>query len=150
MTTFSSKKPIFWQPRSFKSPDILPSLQIKHSADRALFSPEVIPPVVVSSLFSTLTWPYLLFLSPLFLLRTPTQTTSVLKFFFPTTLIYNSLTSTPLPSEALLLIFAPGPSLLTSFQTPQTPLSLETSMLTTHPGTVSSLLTRPEMTCFAG
>ena len=39
----------------------------------------------------------------------PTQTTPVLKFFFPTTLLYNSLTSTPLPSEALLLTLAPGP-----------------------------------------
>ena len=97
-----------------------------------------------------LTWPSLLFLSPLFLPRTPTQTTSVLKFFFPTTLPYNSLTSTPLLSEALLLILAPGPSLLTSFQTPLTLLSLETSMLTTQPGTDSFALTRPEMNCFAG
>ena len=110
MTLFSSKKPIFRQPRSFKSLVILPSVRIKHSADRALFPPEVITPVVVSSLLSTLTCPSLLFLSPLLLPRTPTQTTSVLKFFFPTTLPYNSLTSTPLPSEALLLIFAPGPS----------------------------------------
>ena len=39
----------------------------------------------------------------------PTQTTPVLKFFFPTTLLYNSLTSTPLPLEALLLTLAPGP-----------------------------------------
>ena len=56
------------------------------------------------------------------------------KFFFPTTFPYNSLTSTPLLSEALLLNLAPGPSLLTSFQTPLTLLSLETSMLTTQPG----------------
>ena len=56
---------------------------------------------------------------------------------------------TPLLSEALLLILAPGPSLLTSFQTPLTPLSLKTAMLTTQPGTVLSPLTRPEMTCFA-
>ena len=55
-----------------------------------------------------------------------------------------------LPSEALLLILAPGPSLLTSFQTPVTLLSLETSMLITQPGIVSSPLTCPEMTCFAG
>ena len=150
MTSFSSKKPIFRQPRCFKSLDILPSVRIEHSADSALFPPEVITPVVVSSLSSTLTWPSLLFLSPLFLPRTPTQTTSVLKLFFPTTLPYNSLTSTPLPSEALLLILAPGPSLLTSFQTPLTLLSLETSMLTTQPGTISSPLTRSEMTCFAG
>ena len=40
--------------------------------------------------------------------------------------------------------------LLTSFQTPLTLLSLEISMLTTQHGTVSSPLTRPEMTCFAG
>ena len=39
---------------------------------------------------------------------------------------------------------------LTSFQTPQTLLSLETSMLTTQPGTDSFPLTRSEMTCFAG
>ena len=126
MTSFSSKKPIFRQPRSFKSLVILPSVRIGHLADRALFPPELITPVVVSSLLSTLTWPSLLFLSPLFLPRTPTQTTSVLKFFFPTTLPYNSITSTPLLSEALLLILAPGPSLLSSFQTPPTLLSLET------------------------
>ena len=129
---------------------ILPSVQIGHSAHKALFPSELITPVVVSSLLSTLTWPSLLFLSPFFLPRTPTQTTSVLKFSFPTTLPYNSLTSTPLLSEALLLILAPGPSLLTSSQTPLTLLSLETSMLTTQPGTDSFLLTRPEMTCFVG
>ena len=55
-----------------------------------------------------------------------------------------------LPSEALLLILAPGPSLLTSFQTPRILLSLETLMLTTQPGAVSSPLTHPEVTCFAG
>ena len=60
------------------------------------------------------------------------------------------LTSTTLLSEALLLILAPGPSLLTFFRTPLTLLSLETSMLTTQPGTVSSPQTRPEMTCFVG
>ena len=80
--------------------------------------------MVVSSLLSTLTWPFLLSLSPLFLPRTPTQTTSVLKFFFNHS-PYNSLTSTPLLSETLLLIFASGPSLLTSFQTPLTLLSLD-------------------------
>ena len=150
MTLFSSKKPIFWQPRSFKSLDILPSVRIEHSADKAVFPPEVIKSMVVSSLLSILTWPSLLFLSPLFLSRTPTQTTSSLKFIFPTTLPYNSLTFTPLLSEALLLILAPGLSLLTSFQTPLKLLSLETSMLTTQPGTVSSPLTRLDMTCFAG
>ena len=150
MTSFSSKKPIIRQPRIFISLVILPFVRIGHSADKALFSPELITPVVVSSLLSTLTWPTLLFLSPLFLPRTPTQTTSVLKFFFPTTLPYNSLTSTPLLSEALLLILAPGPFLLTSYQTSLTLLSLETSMLTTQPGTDSFPLTRPEMTCFAG
>ena len=150
MTSFSSKKPIFRQPRSFKSLVILPSVRIRHSADKALFPPELITPVVVSSLLSTLTWPSLLFLSPLFLPRTPTQTTSVLKFFFPTTLPYDSLTFTPLLSEALLLTLAPGPSLRTSFQTPLTLLSLETSMLTTQSGTDSFPLTRPEMTCFTG
>ena len=72
------------------------------------------------------------------------------KFFFPTTLPYNSLTSTPLPSEALLLILVQGPSLLTSFQTPLTLLFLESSMLTTQPGTVLSPPTRLEMTCFTG
>ena len=149
MTLSLSKKPIFWQPRSFKFLDILLFLRIGHSPDRTLFPPDVITPVVVSSLLSTLTWSSLLFLSPLFLPRTPTQTTFLLKFFIPTTLPYNSLTSTPLLSEALLLILAPGPSLLTSFQTPLTPLSLETSMPTTHPGTVSSTLTCQEMTCFA-
>ena len=150
MTLFSSEKPIFRQPRSFKSLDILLFVRIGHSPDRALFPPVLITPVVMSSLLSTLTWPSLLFLSPIFLPRTPTQTISVLKFFFPTTHPYNSLTSTPLQSEALLLILTLGPSLLTSFQTPLTPLYLETLTLTIQPGTLSSPLTRPEMTCFAG
>ena len=112
----TSKKPIFRQPKSLISIVIIPSARIGHSADKALFSPELITPVVVSSLLSTLAWPSLLFLSPLFLPRIPTQTTPVLKFFFPTTLPYNSLTSTPLSSAALLLTLAPGPSILTSFQ----------------------------------
>ena len=150
MTSFSSKKPIFRQPKSLKSLVIIPSARIGHSADKALFPPELIPLVVVSSLLSTLTWPFLLFLSPLFLPRTHTQTTPVSKVFFPTTLLYNSLTSTPLPSVALLLTLAPGPSILTSFQTPLTLLSLETLMLTTQSGTDSFPLTRLEMTCFTG
>ena len=150
MTSFSSKKPIFRKPKNFKSLVILPSARIGHSEDKALFPPELITPMVVSSLLSTLTWPSLLFLSPLFLPRIPTQTTPVLKFFFPTTFPYNSLTSTPLLSEALLLILAPGPSILTSFQTSLTLLSKETPMLTTQPGTDSFPLTRPEMTCFVG
>ena len=112
MILFSSKK-TFRQPRSFKPLDILLFIRIEHLPDRALFPPEVITPMVVSSLLSTLTWPSLLFLSPFFLPRTPTQPTSVLKFFFPTTLPYNSLAYTPLLSEALLLILEPGPSLLT-------------------------------------
>ena len=91
----------------------------------------------MSSLSSTLTWLSLLFLSPLCLPRTPTQTTPVLKSFSPTTLLFNFLTSTPLPSETVLLILAPGPSILTSFLTPLTLSSSETSMLTTHRGTDS-------------
>ena len=150
MTSLSSRKPIFRQPRSVKSLVILPYARIGHSADKTLFPAELITPMVVSSLLSTLTWPSLLFLSTLFLPRTRTQTTSVLKFFFPTTLPYNFLTSTPLLSETLLLTLAPGPSLLTSFQTPLTLLSLETSKLTTQPGTDSFPLTRLEMTCFDG
>ena len=102
-----------------------------------------------TSLSSTLTWLSLLFLSPLCLPRTPTQTT-VLKSFSPTTFLFNFLTSTPLPSETLLLTLAPGPSILTSFLTPLTLLSSETSMLTTQHGTDSFPLTRLEMTCFAG
>ena len=141
MTSFSSKKHISRQPGSFKSLVILLSIWIGHSVDRALFPPKLITPVVVSSLLYTLTWPSLLFLSPLFLTRTPTQTTPVLKLFFPTTLPYNSLTSTPVLSETLLLILAPGPSLLTSFETPLTLLSLETSMLTTQRGMDSFPLT---------
>ena len=70
--------------------------------------------MVVSSLLFTLTWLSLLFLPPLFLPKTPTQTTFVLKFFFPTTLPCNFLTFTSLISETLLLILAPGPSLLAS------------------------------------
>ena len=80
----------------------------------------------------------------------PTQTTPVLKSFSPTTLLFNFLTSTPLPSETVLLILAPGPSILTSFLTPLTLSSSETSMLTTQRGTDSFPLTRSEMTCFAG
>ena len=120
MTSFSSKKLIFRQLKSSRSLVIIPSARIGHSADKALFPPELITQVVVSSLLSTLTWPSLLFLSPLFPPRTPTLTTPVLRFFFPTTLLYNSLTSTPLPSEALLLTLAPGPSILTCYQTPDT------------------------------
>ena len=60
------------------------------------------------------------------------------------------LASTPLPSETVLLILAPGPSILTSFLTPLTLSSSETSMLTIHRGTDSFPLTRSEMTCFAG
>ena len=150
MTSFSSKKPIFRATKKFQIPGYSTLRTDRNSAEKARFPPELMTPVVVSSLLSTLTWPFLLFLSPLFLPRTPTQTTFVLKFFCPTTLPYNSLTSTPLLSEALLLILAPGPSLLTSFQTPLTLLSLETSMLTTQPGTDSFPLNRPEMTCFAG
>ena len=79
MTSFSSKKPIFRQPKSFKSLVIISSARIGHSVDKALFPPVLITLVVVSSLSSTLTWLSLLFLSPLCLPRTPTQTTSVLK-----------------------------------------------------------------------
>ena len=64
--------------------------------------------------------------------------------------LFNFLTSTPLPSETLLLTLAPGPSILTSFPTPLTLLSSETSMLTTQHGTDSFPLTRSEMTCLAG
>ena len=50
------------------------------------------------------------------------------------------------PSDSHIRTFSPDilPNL------PDTFLSLETSMLTTQPGTVSSPLTSPEMTCFAG
>ena len=91
-----------------------------------------------------------LFLSPLCLPRTPTQTTLVFKSFSPTTILHNFLTSTPLPSETVLLTLAPGPSILTSFLTPLTLSSSETSMLTTQHGTDSFPLTCSEMTCFAG
>ena len=121
-----------------------------HSVDKALFPPVLITLVVVSSLSSTLTWLSLLFLSPLCLPRTPTQAIPVLKSFSPTTLLFNFLTSTPLPSETLLLTLAPGPSILTSFLTLLTLLSSETSMLTTQHGTDSFPLTRSEMTSFAG
>ena len=61
----------------------------------------------------------------------------MLKSFSPTTLLFNFLTSTPLLSETLLLTLAPGPSILTSFLTPLTLSSSETSMLTTQHGTDS-------------
>ena len=144
------RKPIFRQPKSSKSLIIIPSARTGLSVNKALFPPVLITLVVVSSLSSTLTWLSLLFLSPLCLPRTPTQTTPVLKSFSPTTLLFNFLTSTPLPSETVLLIIAPGPSILTSFLTPLTLSSSETSMLTTHRGKDSFPLTRSEMTCFAG
>ena len=150
MTSFSSKKLIFRHSKSSKSLVIIPSARIGQLVDKALFPPVLITLVVVSSLLSTLTWLSLRFLSPLCLPRTPTQTTPVLKFFSPTTLPYNFLTSTPLPSETLCLTLAPGSSILTTFLTPLTLLSLETSMLTTQPGTNSFPLTRSKMTCFAG
>ena len=125
MTSFSFKKPIFRQPKSFKSLDIILSVRIEHSADRALFPLDVITPVVVSSLLPFLTWPSLLFLSPLFLPRTPTQTTSVLKFFFPTTLPHNSFTSTPLPSETL----SPSDSCTRTFSPDILPNSPDTFIL---------------------
>ena len=86
MTSFCSRKPIFRQPKSSKSLVIVPSARTRHSVDKALFPPVLITLVVVSSLSSTLTWLSLLFLSPLCLPRTPTQTTPVLKSFSPTTL----------------------------------------------------------------
>ena len=104
MTSFCSRKPIFRQPESSKSLVIIPSARIGLSVDKALFPPVLITLVVACSLSSTLTWISLLFLSPLCLPRTPTQTTPVLKSFFPTTLLFNFLTSTPLPSETVLLI----------------------------------------------
>ena len=97
MTSFSSRKPIFRQPKSSKSLVIIPSTRTGYSVDKALFPPVLITLLVVSSLSSTLTWLSLLFISPLFLPRTPTQTTPVLKSFSPTTLLFNFLTSTPLP-----------------------------------------------------
>ena len=150
MTSFSSKKPVSRQPKSFKSLAIIPFARIGHSVDKAVFPPVLITLVVVFSLSSTLTWLFLLFLSPLCLPKTPTQTKPVLKFFSSTTLLFNFLTSTPLLSKTLLLTLAPGPSVLTSFLTPLTLLSSETSMLITQPGTDSFPLTRSEMTCFAG
>ena len=112
MTSFSSKKPIFRLPRSFLSLVILPSVRIEHSADKALFPPERITPVVVSSLLSTLTWPSLLFLSPFFLPRTPTQTTSVSKFLFSnhSPLQFLNLYSPPIrstPSDSRTRTFYP-------------------------------------------
>ena len=150
MTSICSRKPILRQPKSSKSLINVPSALTGLSVDKALFPPVLLTLVVVSSLSSTLTWLSLLFLSSLCLPRTPTQTTSVLKSFSPTTLLFNFLTSTPLPSETVLLNLAPGPSILTSFLTPLTLSSSETSMLTTHRGTDSIPLTRSEMTCFAG
>ena len=50
MTLFSSTKPIFRQPRSFKFLVTLPSVRIKHSADRALFFQPLSP---------TIPWPLL-------------------------------------------------------------------------------------------
>ena len=113
MTSFCSRKPIFHQPESSKSLVIIPSARTGLSVDKALFPPVLITLVVVSSLSSTLTWLSLLFLSPLCLPRTPTQTTPVLKSFSPTTLLFNFLTSTPLsirnsPSDSRTRTFYPG------------------------------------------
>ena len=132
--------------KKFQIPDYYTLRTDRTFGRQGPFPPVLITLVVVSSLSSTLTWISLLFLSPLCLPRTPTQTTPVLKSFFPTTLLFNFLTSTPLPSETVLLILAPGPSILTSFLTPLTLSSSETSMLTTQRGTDSFPLTRSEMT----
>ena len=83
------RKPIFRQPKSSKSLVIIPSARTGLSVDKALFPSVLITLVVVSSLSSTLTWLSLLFLSPLCLPRTPTQTTPVLKSSSPTTLLFN-------------------------------------------------------------
>ena len=136
--------------KKFQIPGYYISARTGHSVNKALFPPVLITLVVVFSLSSTLTWLSLLFLSPFCLPRSPTQTTTVLKSFSPTTLLFNFLTSTPLPSETLLLTLAPGPSILTSFLNPLTLLSSETSMLTTQYGTDSFPITRSEMTCFVG
>ena len=75
------------------------------------FPPELITPVVVSFLLSILTWPSLLFLSPLFLLSTPTLTTSVKVLFsnhFP--LQFLNLYSPPIrstPSDYRSRTFSP-------------------------------------------
>ena len=70
MTSFSSRKLIFPQPKSSKSLVIIPFARTGHSVDKALFPPVLITLVVVSSLSSTLTWLSLLFLSSLCLPRT--------------------------------------------------------------------------------
>ena len=110
MTSFSSRKYICPQPKSSKSLVIIPSARTGHSVDKALFPPVLITLVVVSSLSSTLTWLSLLFLSPLCLPRTPTQTTPVSKSFSPTTLLFNFLTSPPIrntPSDSRTRTFYP-------------------------------------------
>ena len=151
MTSFFSKKPICRLPKSFKSLVIIPSTRIGHSADKPLFPPELITLVVVSSLLSTLTWPSHLFLSPPFLPRTPTQTTPVLKFFFPTTLLYNSLTSTvyspptrSTPSDTRTRTFYPN-------ILPNSPDTFILGNFNVYHPTWDRLipLTRSEMTCFA-
>ena len=124
------RKPIFRQPKRSKSLIIIPSAQTGISVDKALFPPVLIT-LVVPSLSSTLTWLSLLFLSPLCLPRTPTQTTPVLKSFSPTTLLFNFLTSTPLPSETVLLILAPGPSILSS-QDPYSDYACVKVLLSNH------------------
>ena len=82
--------------------------------------------------------------------KDPYSDYTCVKVLLSNTLLFSFLTSTPLPSETLLLTLTPGPSILTSFLTPLTLLSSETSMLTTQHGTDSFPLTRSEMTYFAG
>ena len=111
MTSFSSRKHILHQPKSSKSLVIMPSARIGHSVDKALFPPVLITLVVVSSFSSTLIWLSLLFLSPLCLPRTATQTTPVkvlLSNHFP--LQFLNLYSPPIrntPSDSRTRTFYP-------------------------------------------
>ena len=148
MTSFSSKKPIFWQPRSFKSLDILPSVRIEHSADRALFPPEVITLVVVSSLLSTLTFSPVSVSSLSF--QNPYSEYICVKVLFsnhsPLQFLY--LYSPPIRST-------PSYSCTRTFSPDILPNSPDTFILgdfNAHHPTWDSLipLTRPEMTCFTG
>ena len=142
MTSFCSRKPIFRQPKRSKSLVIIPSARTGTFGRQGPVSSGTHNTGWWCPHFHPL-WPGFpfLFLSPLCLPRIPTQITPVLKSFSPTTLLFNFLTSTPLPSETVLLILAPGPSILTSFLTPLTLSSSETSMLTTQRGTDSFPLT---------
>ena len=134
MTSLCFRKPIFHQPKSSKSLVIIPSAWTGLSVDKALFPPVLITLVVVSL---TLIHSDLDF-SPVSVSslssQDPYSDYTCVKVLLSnhSPLQFLNLYSPPIRNS--LLILAPGPSILTSFLTPLTLSSSETSMLATHVG----------------